>query len=377
MERFGAKNNIAAIRKEYERVNSKWLKMQYQLIVYLVLFVTVVELVMYFVLQGLGMVFTSEQEYLVKYLAIPFVGNFALMLAAGRILYSRKMEERRKIYLITVILSVMAFWIYSIHMVFACVGMVFLIPMLLTVVYADQRLTAMTAALCVVGKAVADLFPYWVPERNLALLPAVEKVNFGLSLGVLVIFYAICAFMITAEKEKTGAAIRVEQERQKYHTEALTDQLTRVWNRQALRQMFNVMMQDDRRYFLAMMDLDDFKKLNDTYGHTQGDQYLRELGSTLLELSSDEITPFRYGGDEFCVLFRNCEWEQTRAVCQEIQAHYADCEVNRQRQAVSLSIGVAEFHRGETPAQLLDRADAALYRAKQKGPKGQICFENE
>ena len=62
MEWLGTKNNIAAIHKEYQRVDSKWLKMQYQLIVYLVLGVTAEELVMYFVLQRLGMVFTSEQE---------------------------------------------------------------------------------------------------------------------------------------------------------------------------------------------------------------------------------------------------------------------------------------------------------------------------
>lgn len=377
MERFGAKNNIAAIHKEYQRVDSKWLKMQYQLIVYLVLFVTMVELVMFFILQKLGMVFTSEQEYMLKYLAVPFIGNFSLMLSASQVLRSNRLAEKQKIYGITVVLSVMAFWIYSIHMIFSCVGMIFLIPILLTVVYADQRLTAITAALCIAGKAMADLFPFWVPERDLTLLPIEEKVNFGLSLGVLVIFYAIAAFMIQAEKEKTDAAVRLELERQKYQTEALTDQLTRVWNRQALRQMFDVMMRDDAPYFLAMMDLDDFKILNDTYGHTQGDQYLRELGSVLLELACGEITPFRYGGDEFCVLFRGCERARVREVCRSIQLRYAVAEVNRQRQEVSVSIGVAEFRRGEKPAQLLDRADTALYRAKQIDRKGQVCFEDE
>lgn len=358
-------------------MDSKWLKMQYQLIVYLVLFATAVELVMYFVLQKLGMVFTSEQEYLIKYLAIPFVGNFVLMLAAGQTLHTARLDERKKIYIITVLLSIMAFWIYSIHLIFSCVGMVFLIPILLTVVYADQKLTALTAALCVAGKAVADLFPFWVPERNLALLTVEEQVDSALSWGVLVIFYGISAFMIQTEKEKTDAAVRLEQERQKYQTEALTDQLTRVWNRQALRQMFNFMMQDHKQYFLAMMDLDDFKILNDTYGHAQGDQYLRELGGILLSLAGDEVAPFRYGGDEFCVLFRGCERERVREVCRTIQSRYAEAEVNQQRQAVSVSVGVAEFHRGETPAQLLNRADAALYRAKQIGQKGQVCFEDE
>ena len=377
MERFGVKNNIAAIREECQRVDSKWLQMQYKLIVDLVLFATAVELVMFFVLQNLGMVFTSDQEYLLKYLAAPFLGNFALMLTASQILRSERLTEKRKIYGISIVWSVMALWIYSIHMIFSCVGVIFVIPILLTVVYADQKLTAITAVMCVAGKALAGLFPFWVPERQLSQLSVLERVDSGLSLAVLIIFWAISAFMIRTEREKTEAAVRLERERQMYQTEALTDQLTRVWNRQALRQIFNVMIRDDRQYFLAMMDLDDFKILNDTYGHTQGDKYLRELGNTLLKLSCDGVTPFRYGGDEFCLLFCGREREQILEICRELQTRYADCDVNQQNQSVSISIGVAEFCRGESPAQLLNRADAALYRAKQMGQKGQICFESD
>lgn len=377
MERFGVKNNIAAIREEYQRVDSKWLQMQYKLIVDLVLFATAVELVMFFVLQNLGMVFTSDQEYLLKYLAAPFLGNFSLMLAASQILQSKRLTEKRKIYGISIVWSVMAFWIYSIHMIFPCIGLIFLIPILLTVVYADQKLTAITAAMCVAGKALAGLVPFWVPERRMSRLSILERVDAGLSLAVLIICWGISAYMIRTEREKTEAAVRLERERQKYQTESLTDQLTRVWNRQALRQMFNLMVQDDQPYSLAMMDLDDFKILNDTYGHAQGDQYLRELGIVMLELSCDEITPFRYGGDEFCVLFRSCERERIRNVCRELQTRYTACEVNRQHQPVTISIGVAEYCRGESPARLLNRADAALYRAKQMGQKGRICFESD
>ena len=379
MERFGNKNNIAAIQEEYRRVDSKWLKMQYQLIIYLVLFVTAVELVMFFVLQSLGMVFTSNEKYLLKYLAVPFMGNFTLMMIAAKTLQSKKKTEKRKIYIITAVLSVMAYWIYNIHMVFPVVAMVFLIPMLLTVVYADQRLTAMTAALCVLGKAGADLFPFWVPERRIALQQAAEKVDFGLSLAILLIFYGICAFMILVEKEKTDAAIRLEQERQRYQAEAITDQLTRVWNRQALRQMFQRMTEDEteERYFLAMMDLDDFKYLNDTYGHSQGDRHLKALGQVLLELSEEQVTPFRFGGDEFCVVFRGCEPERVEAVCRTIQARYAEVEVEQEHQTVSVSIGVAEYQKKEAPTQLLDRADKALYHAKQQARKGGICFEKD
>jgi len=307
--------------------------------------------------------------------AVPFAGNALIALAATGAVRTKQLPEQQKIYAVSLLMAVMAYWVYSIHLVFPIVAIAFCIPMLLTVVYADQKLTAITAALCVLGKALADLIPFWVPARSEELLWAAERVDFGLSLVFLLIFYGICAFMIVVEREKNDVAIRLEQERQRYQREALTDQLTRLWNRQALRQKFEQMGRDvgDKRYFLAMMDLDDFKELNDAYGHSQGDRYLRALGQVLLDLENRQIMPFRFGGDEFCVVFSDSNLEYVRETCRVIQERYAKTDINQGKRLLSVSIGVAEFQKKEAPAQLLDRADKALYRAKQN--KGSICVE--
>lgn len=375
--RFGNKNHIAAIQEEYRRVDGKWLRMQYQLMLWLVAFATLVEIVMFFVLQSFGMVFTSNEQYLLKYILVPFAGNALMALTATVVVRSESVSEWKKIYTVSLLLAVMAYWIYSIHLVFPIVAMVFLIPMLLTVVYADQKLTAIIAALCIFGKAIADLVPFWVPARSEDLRNAADKVDFGLSLAILIIFYGICAFMIIAEREKNDAAIRLEQERQRYQREALTDQLTQVWNRQALRQKFEQMSRDvsGKRYFLAMMDLDDFKELNDAYGHSQGDRYLRALGQVLRDLENRQIMPFRFGGDEFCVVFSDSNLEYVRETCRVIQERYAKTDINQGKMLLSISIGIAEFQPKEAPAQLLDRADKALYQAKQN--KGSICVKTE
>ena len=177
------------------------------------------------------------------------------------------------------------------------------------------------------------------------------------------------------EQQKHEASIRLEQERQRLREESLRDQLTRVGNREALRQMFQTMEADQsgRRYFLAMMDLDDFKNLNDTYGHSQGDRYLRALGQVLLDLSKGETASFRFGGDEFCAVFWDCGPERVEQLCREIQRRYAAAAADCGSRQVSLSIGVAEYRRQESTEWLLDRADAILYRAKQN--KGTILLE--
>ena len=159
--------------------------------------------------------------------------------------------------------------------------------------------------------------------------------------------------------------------------ESLTDALTGVWNRQALREAFRRLetRTADCQVFLAMMDLDDFKRLNDTYGHYQGDRYLKALGQVLRETRTDRVNAFRFGGDEFCVLLYDCSREESEQICRRIQERFAAAEVHASCERVSVSIGIARFESGEQPSHLLQRADTALYQAKQK--KGSICFSEE
>lgn len=364
------------IREKKLQAEGKWLRMQYQLMIALVIFATMAEAVMYFVLRELEIPMTSPGWYLLKYLAVPFGINVLLLLTAAMTIGSA-LPERRKIYIISTLLAVMAFAMYTVHAVFPALFSLFIIPMLLTVVYGDQRLTAYVALFCVGGKAISDLFLRWDPGRARVTESMDTIVDFGLSLVLLLLFYSICAFMILMEQEKREEAIRLEQDRKRYWEESMRDQLTRLWNREALRRMFQKMEKDQsgRRYFLAMMDLDDFKSLNDTYGHSQGDQYLQALGQVLLELSGEDAYPFRFGGDEFCMLFQGCGREQVERACREVQRCYGEVATLPGQPPESLSIGVAEYRRQEPAERLLDRADAVLYRAKQQ--KGSICFEED
>lgn len=125
-------------------------------------------------------------------------------------------------------------------------------------------------------------------------------------------------------------------------------------------------------FYLAMMDLDAFKQLNDTFGHNQGDQYLRALGLVLLNLSNQNVQSFRFGGDEFCILFSGLNLVEVRDVCQKLQDSFAKSEIHQRCQPVTVSIGIAEYRPGEKPSLLLERADRALYQAKQE--RGSIAF---
>jgi diguanylate cyclase (GGDEF)-like protein len=126
-----------------------------------------------------------------------------------------------------------------------------------------------------------------------------------------------------------------------------------------------------------MLDVEGFKRFNDTFGHAVGDEILRELGKMLLGHVREEDIACRYGGDEFLLVLPDTSCRVTRERAELICGYARQCHIHYERQdldAVTLSIGVAAFpENGSTSAAILKAADAALYRAKRKG-RGRVVM---
>lgn len=155
--KFGNKSQEAAIREEYRRIDEKWLKMQCQLMLFLMVFTVAAEVFMYFALRALQVDFASAGVYFTKYVLVPLVIDAGLWLSARQALHSG-MTNRKKAYTVSLLMAAMAFVVYTVHSVFPAVFAVFIIPMLATVIYGDQKLTRAVAAACLLEKIVSDLF---------------------------------------------------------------------------------------------------------------------------------------------------------------------------------------------------------------------------
>jgi diguanylate cyclase (GGDEF)-like protein len=124
---------------------------------------------------------------------------------------------------------------------------------------------------------------------------------------------------------------------------------------------------------LLMLDIDHFKRVNDTFGHQAGDQVLQGVGKLLKESCRVYDVPGRYGGEEFCILLPETHLENTTIVANRIRERLAlsDIQLPEASVTVTASIGVAALDTGSdavlTPAALIDRADRALYSAKLHG----------
>jgi diguanylate cyclase (GGDEF)-like protein len=132
---------------------------------------------------------------------------------------------------------------------------------------------------------------------------------------------------------------------------------------------------------VIMLDLDHFKRINDTYGHGVGDQVLQWVGKTLKESCRVYDTPARYGGEEFCIVLPETRVGSTNAVADRIRAKMdaTTLQIGEVALKVTASIGIAGVDSMEgqlSPAALIDRADRALYSAKHRG-RNRIEFWNE
>lgn len=122
---------------------------------------------------------------------------------------------------------------------------------------------------------------------------------------------------------------------------------------------------------ILMLDLDRFKRFNDTYGHLKGDELLREFGNILKNSIRSTDIAGRYGGEEFAVILTNTSLKGAIVIAERIRRFVEALKITVNKdvppQGITVSIGIAELAPGETHEDLLAAADAALYRAKDGG----------
>jgi diguanylate cyclase len=164
--------------------------------------------------------------------------------------------------------------------------------------------------------------------------------------------------------------------------ESLTDPLTSLANRKCfdtqLAKAMEETAQNSEALSLVMTDIDNFKSFNDTWGHLTGDQVLRLVAMTLKQNVKGLDLAARYGGEEFAVVLPNTVLRSALTVADHIRRAVMSKELLKRSTGqnlgrVTISLGVATAHKGDTPQSLIARADACLYAAKRNGRNRVIC----
>lgn len=181
-------------------------------------------------------------------------------------------------------------------------------------------------------------------------------------------------------------SLEVEQLKQNLEAtkqEALTDQLTKLGNRKhfdiELEKATARAAKDKSPLCLVMADIDHFKAFNDTWGHQTGDQVLRLVSACIKNDVRDDDVSARYGGEEFVFILPDTPLDVANAVADKVRQTVQSKKVMKRSTGqdlgtITISLGVAQYRKGEDPGKLIERADECLYAAKEAGRN---CVVNE
>ena len=217
----------------------------------------------------------------------------------------------------------------------------------------------------------------WGVSRGFDQTPLIDA---GLFLVIGLVSSISISYTIDRQRRRLFAQVKLlAQERDNHERLALHDSLTGLPNRLLLRERMGQSLARAKRHHgqfaVLFVDLDDFKSVNDSYGHAVGDEVLRQIAANLQERVRDEDTVARIGGDEFVILSEHVQDDHGAKIAasriQEAVAHRVVAQSNRSdliHIQVTCSIGIALCPRdGDSLDDLINRADSAMYRAKRAG----------
>jgi len=179
----------------------------------------------------------------------------------------------------------------------------------------------------------------------------------------------------------TGLTLRVselEGAMKRLSDEVSTDQLTQIANRRGLMMAFEMerarMERSGEPLAIGLLDIDNFKRLNDELGHSAGDEALKTLAALVTGTLRPTDRVARYGGEEFVVLLPATDIDEGRQILTRLQrALTGGLFMHKEKQVfVTFSAGLTAYRRGERIEDALERADQALYEAKRTG-KNRAC----
>ena len=148
------------------------------------------------------------------------------------------------------------------------------------------------------------------------------------------------------------------------------DELTSLYNRYGLNELLSERKSENKSFYIAITDIDFFKKINDTYGHNAGDEVLKKLSSKLVELNKHSIVVGRWGGEEFLIIGDSSLGHQEfKMVLENFRSNIEKkaFNVNGKKINVTVSIGIAKFNNKSSIEDNIKEADINLYKAKEIG----------
>ncbi len=316
--------------------------------------------------------------YMLEYIFIPMVIQIITLVVCYFMIKADNISNEKKNYvvigLIFVSIGVISFTYYSILPLIMLPSL----TIVATALFADQSLTVWS------GIAVAVLTAIDMVRYHFVYTDSVVGINWVGVLSIhllLIVLLCVMVVIVNTHTKALMSSIMGSYNRQvTLMSELMIDPMTGLYNRRSfedsLEKEIESAEQTGAKSYVTIFDIDHFKEVNDTYGHSNGDIVIKALCKMMKEKSKDMGLAFRYGGEEFVILFHDVELSKVMNVVEDIRTEFRCYYFNfMNKDGITCSCGVAEYIKGESSKAWFNRADSALYKAKESGRNRTVISE--
>jgi diguanylate cyclase (GGDEF)-like protein len=321
----------------------------------------------------------SSGAYIFRFIIAPWLVQAFALGVCFIVLKLKNASTRCKNYVVTAMILLVMGVLPFVHYTIIPLMYLPIVTIVATAFFADQVLTVV-ASIAVAISTCCDIARLHMNTDSLKSGDNTLSIHVGISLMCITL---ICVVVVIINKHTKELLTSIEAGYTKQlslSSELLIDPMTGLYNRRSFEDSLTKEIESventGEKSFIAIFDIDHFKEVNDTYGHSNGDIVIKALCKMMKEKSKDVGLSFRYGGEEFVVLFHDVELSKVMNVVEDIRTEFRCYYFHfMNKDGITCSCGIAEYTPGESSKAWFNRADSALYKAKETGRNRTVISE--
>ena len=336
-------------------------------LLFIVILITIIEVGVFIILTAEGNCqWSANDTYFKTKVMLPIALNWLILIITLWTVKSKRLSGNSKNRIITFGAMSVSFVVTIIHRDYMVMLCSFMFPLIFCTIFNDKKLFNITAiyAFAIIG--ITSILINTESGTDITTL-----LNIVLTYGFFVVSYLAGHLSINFAKSSFDLIRSQAQTNEQLQYVLTIDQMTGLYNHKTFYSELDKSIADfnnsNVNFCLAIIDIDNFKKVNDTFGHDRGDKVLETLSDVIKNNCAEDDIPCRYGGEEFAVIFNHKNVSQAQHFAKRILKAFSAVKYDFTEEKITFSCGIAPYKKDLQRQDFFDMADSGLYVAKETG----------
>lgn len=357
-------------------INKKWHSLLWKVCFVSCIAIFAIECLFLLVNSNKGSLGMSRDEYILNYIMVPTLIDLIVLGSSSYLIRQEKLSINVRNWVVSFMIFIIMAKTPFVHFSLLSLFLLPTIAIIATSIFANYQMTVTISILSIASVIIDN-----IKARPVFDMPKGQFYMNIVCAAILII--AVCTMTIVVTMHTKALLNSISgsyNQQQQLMNEMKKDPLTGLYNRRSFEETIESEIkrveENEEKAYIAIFDIDHFKNVNDTYGHSNGDIVLKALCKMIKEKTQQYGLAFRYGGEEFVVLFNNIELPKVINVVEDIRTEFR-CYYFQfmKKDGITVSCGIAEYIKGEDPKSWFNRADNSLYQAKEAGRNRTVVSE--